>query len=121
MALGPSNAKSVDNLLPQSLIEILIWIALSITAGICEEMAFRGYLQRQLHALSGSVVVAVLGQGLIFGLFHFYQGWKNVIVICAFGVFFGTLAAWRRNLRVNIITHAWGDIWSGWLRFVFWK
>jgi hypothetical protein len=30
--LGPSSAKTVDSLLPKSLVEILIWIATSITA-----------------------------------------------------------------------------------------
>ena len=116
--LGSSSAKSVDSLLPRSPSEILIWIATSITAGICEELAFRGYIQRQFHALTGNVVMAVLGQGLVFGLFHSYQGWKNVIVICVLGILFGALAAWRRNLRANIIVHAWTDIWSGWLQFV---
>jgi membrane protease YdiL (CAAX protease family) len=118
--LGPSGAKSVDSLLPRSLPEILIWIATSITAGICEETAFRGYLQRQFHTLSGDVGMAVLGQGLVFGLFHSYQGWKNVIVISVLGVLFGVLAAWRKNLRANMIVHAWADIWSGWLKFVVW-
>ena len=119
--LGPSSARTVDSLLPQSLLEILIWIATSITAGICEEMAFRGYVQRQFHALTGSVVMAVLAQGLVFGLFHSYQGWKNVIVICVLGILFGMLAAWRGNLRANILVHAWADIWSGWLNFVVWS
>ena len=119
--LGPSSAKSVASLLPQSLLEILIWIATAITAGVCEEMAFRGYLQRQLHALSGSVMVAVLGQGLVFGLGHSYQGWKNTIVISVLGVLFGALAAWRGNLRANIIVHAWADVWEGWLKFVVWR
>jgi membrane protease YdiL (CAAX protease family) len=119
--LGPSSAKSVDSLLPQSPLEILIWIGTSITAGVCEEMAFRGYLQRQFQALTGSVVVAVLGQGLVFGLFHFYQGWKAVIVISVLGVLFGVLAAWRKNLRANIIVHAWADVWSGWLKMVVWR
>jgi membrane protease YdiL (CAAX protease family) len=119
--LGPSSARSVESLLPQSLVEILIWIATSMTAGACEELAFRGYLQRQFHALTGSVVLAVLGQGLVFGLFHAYQGWKNVIVICVLGVLFGILAAWRRNLRTNILVHAWADVWSGWLKFVLWR
>jgi uncharacterized protein len=119
--LGPSNAKSVDSLLPQSLLEILVWIGTSITAGVCEELAFRGYVQRQFHALTGNVAVAVLGQGLVFGLVHSYQGWKNVMVICVLGVLFGALAAWRRNLRPNIIVHAWADIWSGWLKSVVWK
>lgn len=119
--LGASSAKTVDSLLPQSLIEILIWIATSITAGVCEEMAFRGYLQRQFHALSGSVVVAVLGQGLVFGLGHSYQGWKNTVVITVLGIMFGALAAWRKNLRANIVVHAWADVWEGWLKFVFWR
>src|SRR5271165_834579 len=119
--LGPSSAKTVDSLLPKSLIEILIWIATSITAGICEEMAFRGYLQKQFHALTGSVAMAVLAQGLVFGLFHAYQGWQNVIVISVLGVLYGILAAWRRNLQANVIVHAWGDVWSGWLRFVVWR
>jgi membrane protease YdiL (CAAX protease family) len=119
--LGPGSARSVVSLLPQSLLEILIWIATSMTAGICEEMVFRGYVQRQFHALTGSVVMAVLGQGLVFGLVHSYQGWKNVIVICVLGILFGILAAWRRNLRTNIMVHAWADVWSGWLSFVAWR
>jgi membrane protease YdiL (CAAX protease family) len=119
--LGASKAKSVDSLLPQSVLEIVIWIVTSVTAGICEEMAFRGYLQRQLHALTGGVVMAVLGQGIVFGLFHAYQGWKSVIVISVLGVMYGVLAVWRRNLRANIIVHAWTDVWSGWLKFVVWR
>lgn len=119
--LGPSSAKSLDSLLPQTVPEILIWIATSLTAGICEEMAFRGYVQRQFHTLTRSAAFAVLGQGIVFGLFHSYQGWKNVVVICALGMLFGVLAAWRRNLRANIVVHAWADIWSGWLKFIVWR
>lgn len=116
--MGSSSAKTVDSLLPHSLLEVVIWIATSITAGVCEEMAFRGFLQRQLHALSGNVAVAVAGQGVVFGLFHSYQGWRNVVVISVLGMLYGALAAWRRNLRVNMVTHAFGDIWEGWLKFI---
>ena len=124
LSLGPqgtSNAKTVDSLLPQSLLEIVIWIGVSITAGICEELAFRGFLQRQLHAFTGNMAVAVLLQGLVFGLFHAYQGWRQVAVISVLGVLYGALAAWRGNLRVNIMTHAWGDVWNGWLKLVVWR
>jgi len=114
--LGQSSAKSVDSLLPRSIVEVLLWIALSITAGVCEEIAFRGYLQRQFHALSGSIVIAVLAQALVFGAAHSYQGWKSVVVISVLGALYGALAAWRRNLRVNIIAHASSDIWEGWLK-----
>jgi membrane protease YdiL (CAAX protease family) len=116
--MGSSSAKTVDSLLPHSLLEVAIWIATSVTAGVCEEMAFRGFLQRQLHALSGNIAVAVVGQGVVFGLFHSYQGWRNVVVISVLGMLYGALAAWRGNLRVNIVTHAFGDIWEGWMKFL---
>lgn len=119
--LGAGTARTVDSLLPRSLLEIVIWIGVSITAGICEELAFRGFLQRQIHAMSGNIVAAVLGQGLVFGLFHAYQGWRNVAVISVLGALYGALAAWRRNLRVNMITHAWGDIWGGWLQMLVFR
>ncbi len=117
-ATGSDGAKTVDSLLPQNMSEILLWVAVSVTAGICEELAFRGFLQRQFHALSGNIVVAVLAQGLVFGLFHSYQGWRNVVVISVLGALFGALAAWRGNVRANIVVHAWADVWGGWLKFV---
>lgn len=119
--LGPGSAKTVDSLLPQTLPEILLWIAVSITAGICEEMAFRGYLQQQLSALGGNIPLAVLGQAVVFGVAHSYQGWKQVVVITVLGVLYGILAAGRHNLRVNIVAHAFTDVWEGWLKFVFWR
>ena len=119
--LGSGAAKTVDNLLPHSLTEVLLWVATSVTAGICEELAFRGYVQRQFHALTGSAAIAILLQGLIFGLFHSYQGTKNVVVICVLGLLYGALAEWRKNLRANIIAHGWYDIWEGWLKFLLWS
>lgn len=118
---GAGSVKTVDSLLPQSLAEILLWIGTAITAGICEELSFRGYAQRQFHALTGNATMAVIGQGVVFGLFHAYQGWRSVTVICVLGVLFGVLAEWRRNLRTNILVHAWADVWEGWLKFVVWK
>jgi membrane protease YdiL (CAAX protease family) len=104
---------------PIGFVEISLWIALSISAGVCEELVFRGYLQNQFRAASRSVVAAVILQGLVFGLAHTYQGWKQVIVIAALGILYGALAAWRRNLRANMIAHAWSDIYEGWASFAF--
>ena len=53
---GHQNAEaanqSVRFLLPQTSMELGLWMLLSITAGICEEAIYRGYLQRQLGALT---------------------------------------------------------------------
>jgi len=120
-AAGSSPGKTLDSLLPKSQMEVVVWIGASLTAGICEEMAFRGFLQKQFHALTGSMAAAVLAQGVVFGLFHAYQGWRNVVVIAVLGALYGVLAAWRGNLRVNIVSHAWTDIWEGWLKFAFFR
>lgn len=113
--LGQSHAKTVDILLPQGVLEVSVWIATSAMAGFGEELVFRGYVQRQILALSGSAVIAVIGQGALFGLMHAYQGWKAVAVISGLGMLFGCLAVWRRNLRVGMLAHGWADVWEGWL------
>ncbi|HEV7519833.1 MAG TPA: CPBP family intramembrane glutamic endopeptidase, partial [Candidatus Angelobacter sp.] len=117
--LGPDQAKSIGSLLPQSSVEVALWIAVSISAGICEEIVFRGYFQKQFTAYTHSVVGGVLLQGIVFGLGHSYQGFKQVVLISVLGMFYGWFAAWRGNLRSNMIAHAWTDIWSGWVSRVF--
>ncbi len=113
--LGHGQEKSLEVLLPRTLLEILVWIATSASAGFCEEFVFRGYVQRQLLALGDSAAVAVLGQAVVFALMHAYQGWRAVVQIAVLGVLFGALAAWRKTLRVGMIAHGWSDVWAGWL------
>lgn len=113
--LGPDQAKSIGTLLPQGGLEVVLWIAVSISAGICEEIVFRGYFQKQFTAYTRSVVGGVLLQGVVFGLGHSYQGLKQVVIIAVLGVLYGWFAAWRKSLRPAMISHAWSDIWGGWL------
>src|SRR5712691_3117045 len=68
-------------MLPTNFAESTGWIVLSITGGICEEIAYRGYLQRQLWAFTGSLPVAACLQAVAFGAVHIYHGWKSVVVI----------------------------------------
>ena len=111
--LGTDSAKDISALLPRGPVEIAVWILLSMTAGFCEETIFRGYLQKQFQAITGSAWLAVLIQGVIFGVSHGYQGLRNVITITIFGFLFGALALWRRSLKPGMILHAWTDIFSG--------
>jgi membrane protease YdiL (CAAX protease family) len=110
----------VDNhaggLLPNGVLESLLWIVVSIAAGFVEEVCYRGYLQKQIQALTGSVTIAILLQAVLFGISHSYQGIKSVIVIFAYGVMFGLLAFWRDSLRPGIIAHALTDIIGGLIR-----
>jgi membrane protease YdiL (CAAX protease family) len=116
--IGEGHEKSVDILLPRTVLEVAVWIATSVSAGFCEEFVFRGYVQRQLLALSQRVWVAIVLQGLVFGAMHAYQGWRAAVTISILGMMFGGLAAWRKTLRVGMVAHGWQDIWAGWLSHV---
>jgi uncharacterized protein len=110
---GPQQAASVDTLLPVGLVESTLWVAVSISAGICEELTFRGYFQRQFAWLVQSRWIAVCLQALFFGVSHGYQGIEACARIALFGLLFGLVAIWRRSLRPGMVTHAWADIASG--------
>ncbi len=55
--------ETVRFLLPRGPFEMALWVALSVTAGICEEAVFRGYLQRQFLALTSYAPLAITLSG----------------------------------------------------------
>lgn len=114
--LGSNHAASVSPLIPRGAAESLLWVALSITAGTVEELVFRGYLQRQLTALTGSTWLALVFQAAIFAIAHGYQGLQNCLAIGLYGALVTLLALWRKSLRPGMIAHVWTDLVSGLLR-----
>jgi membrane protease YdiL (CAAX protease family) len=112
-AIGSDTAKDIGALLPRSPLEITAWVGLSLSAGFCEEAIFRGYLQKQFHAITGSAAVAVLLQAVVFGVSHGYQGVRNVIAITILGLVYGVIALWRKSLKPTMILHAGTDVMSG--------
>jgi len=95
---------------PSTLLEGNLAVAVAISAGVCEEIVFRGYLQKQFRALTGSAAIAVLLQAVAFGVPHVYQGTRIAATASLYGILFGVLAHWRRSLRPGILAHAWSDI-----------
>jgi uncharacterized protein len=113
MGKSPQTAKAVFMLAPGSLPEIILWLILSTTAGFCEEFVFRGYLQKQFRAISGSDAAAVAMQAICFGIAHSYQGVKSMVTITVYGALFGILAIYRSSLRPGMIQHAMQDSFAG--------
>jgi membrane protease YdiL (CAAX protease family) len=109
----PSHAVSIQTLLPRHGIDILLWIGVSVSAGICEELVFRGYFQKQFEAFTGSRWIALSMQAALFGIAHGYQGMEACCRIAAYGAMFGLLALWRGSLRPGMIAHSGTDILSG--------
>lgn len=100
-------------LLPRGALEIALWVAVSVSAGVCEEAIFRGYLQRQLTAMTRSRIAGILLAAAAFGFAHLYQGWRMATVIVFYGLMFGILAYWRGTVRPGMIAHAWHDAFLG--------
>ncbi|MGH9521109.1 MAG: CPBP family glutamic-type intramembrane protease [Terriglobales bacterium] len=108
--------KRIAPLKPVGALESVLWVALAATAGFCEEVMFRGYFMSQLRAWSGSALIAVIGQAVIFGAAHAYQGGRLIWVIMTYGLLFGILAWWRRSLRPGMMAHAMQDTLAGLIR-----
>ncbi|MEP6768833.1 MAG: type II CAAX endopeptidase family protein [Acidobacteriota bacterium] len=110
--VGPYDSHT-SFLMPHTLLEKSAWVLLSVVAGVCEELTFRTYLQRQFGAIFRSPLPGVLAQAVIFGVTHGYQGWKPMLTISFFGILFGLLAWWRGNVRAAILAHTAVDIFGG--------
>lgn len=109
----PTPQKVLAQLAPQSAFELLLWVILSISAGICEELTFRGYLLQQFSLSGRHVWIGVLVSSLLFGISHGYEGVSGIIAITIYGALFCMLAIQRASLRPGMMAHAWHDIFSG--------
>jgi hypothetical protein len=98
-------SEGIKKLLPHTGLESLMFLGLSVTAAICEELIYRGYLQRQFAAWTGSAAAAIVLQGIVFGFSHAYQGTAQVVTIAVYGCLFGLFAAWRKSLRPGMLAH----------------
>lgn len=105
--------KTVINLAPATLAQVIVWIGLCCSAGIVEEFVFRGYLLQQFASLRGNVWIGVIASSLLFGAAHGYEGIASMIAITVYGALFCILALYRRSLRTGMIAHAWHDSFTG--------
>lgn len=102
---GPDANRAIQFLLPQNSVEMVLWVALSITAAICEEAIYRGYFQGQFAGLTGSVPAGILLSGLLFGGAHLYQGFSRAFVIFVSAILYGWFAHWRGTVRPGMFAH----------------
>jgi len=102
--LGANNNSALPNITPKTLLELLVFLVLAASAGFGEELVFRGYLTEQFSAWNGSRAIAVLLQGVVFGLAHGFYG-KAMLAIMLQGWLLGLLAYWRKSLRPGMLAH----------------
>jgi membrane protease YdiL (CAAX protease family) len=86
--------------------EMAVFALVSLTAGICEELLYRGWLVNILHAATGSVWVAVGVATVIFGLGHAYQGAKGILRTTFIGLQLALLFVYTNSLIPGQALHA---------------
>jgi membrane protease YdiL (CAAX protease family) len=80
-----------------------------LLVGAYEETAYRGYMIPRLEELLGSTWIAVIVQGVFFGLVHSYQGLRGMVVTGLFGLGMGTIFARYRSVWPLALAHALND------------
>ncbi|HVW98159.1 MAG TPA: type II CAAX endopeptidase family protein [Mucilaginibacter sp.] len=78
----------------------------AVTAGITEELIFRGYLLPRLEILFKNKYMPVIVSSLAFGLMHYkYRSYHEVIFATLFGVIFSIHYLRYRNIWILMLTH----------------
>ncbi|MCL6453919.1 MAG: CPBP family intramembrane metalloprotease [Alicyclobacillus sp.] len=105
-------AGEFDALLPRSLSEKWAFAGVAVTAGICEEILFRGMavyvLNRQFSSLGPILTVVITA--LIFAIAHLYQGWTGMLAAGVIGVVFAFIYLSTGALWLPIFLHALVDL-----------
>lgn len=104
-------------LLPRRPREYLYFIPLAFSAGICEEIVFRGFFITYLVSLTGTSIwgymLAIGLPAIIFGAVHIYQGRAAVWKITIMAVIFGVAYALTASILLLIILHVLVDLIGG--------
>ena len=103
---------NVRMILPATVREARVFGGVAITAGICEEVLYRGYLLWYLQSLGlghGAVVVAIVA----FGLAHLFQGIRGIVGTGVMGAVFMGPYLLTGSLVAPIVLHATVDLANG--------
>jgi membrane protease YdiL (CAAX protease family) len=100
-------------ILPQSRLELVPFLALAVTAGVCEEFLYRGFAMAALTRAGLPVWSVVLLSSILFGLAHLYQGRGGLLSTLIIGTVFGTARIAYDGLVPVMVWHSAVDAVAG--------
>jgi membrane protease YdiL (CAAX protease family) len=103
---------SLQAVVPHTRAELHRFYTVSFTAGVVEEVMWRGYLIWYLSQY-GSTGIAALTSTVAFGIAHAYQGWRQVPSITAVGAALTGLYLLTGTLWASIALHVAIDVLQG--------
>jgi len=116
LVFGVRQTGTAASLLPLTLAERLSWVLVAVGVGFCEEVVYRGYLQAQLSAFSGSARLGIALQAALFGLAHADQGLAVALRVFGYGLLLGGVVYRRGTLWAAIFAHIGLDLAAAFLR-----
>ena len=115
-AFGIAETPMLQHLIPQTRAEKLVYVGVCITAGICEELVFRGFLIGTLRAATGSLGLAVTLAAGAFGIAHAHQEAAGALRATLLGLVLSVPLLMTGSLYPGIAAHAIIDLAGGlWL------
>jgi membrane protease YdiL (CAAX protease family) len=102
----------LELMLPHDRVEWRPFWRLAITAGLCEELLYRGYLTWYFSHVVSWWPAGLLA-ALAFGLGHAYQGPRGILMTGIVGAFLFAMYAFTGSLFVSMALHALMDLHSG--------
>ncbi|GAB3148495.1 CPBP family intramembrane glutamic endopeptidase [Microbispora hainanensis] len=103
--------EGMRELLPRTSAERWHALAMSVTAGVCEEIVYRGLLiALGVGALGLSTTAAAALALAVFAVGHLYQGWMSMLGVAVAGCALTALYLTTGSLLLPILMHALMDI-----------
>ena len=100
-------------ILPHSTYELVAFLGLAVTAGICEEFLYRGFAMLVFLRLAWPDWLVVLASAALFGFAHLYQGRSGLVGTMILGLVFGMLRIVTGSLIPAVFCHWAVDIAAG--------
>ncbi len=106
----------LDFFLPTRPPEFRLFPALCLSAGICEEILYRGFLLSYLASAPLPLPAwgALAAASVLFGLAHLYQGLSGVLATSVLGLLLSLLFLWTGSLALPMLLHTLIDL-RAWL------
>jgi CAAX protease family protein len=111
-AAGARESPLARRLIPVVRQEKIVFAALSVTAGICEEFVFRGFLLHTFSAVWGGLIAVVLSS-IVFGALHAYQQLGGAVRAALLGALLCMPPLLAGTILPSIVAHAAIDLVSG--------
>jgi membrane protease YdiL (CAAX protease family) len=117
---GQSIEQALDEgtpFLPRYPRELPAYLLMCLSAGVFEEIIYRGYLvtyfRPEYNHDTGLPFLAVCAPAVLFSLAHYYQGWQAVIKIFLLSVLLAIIFLVSQNILVVMLIHTSIDLLGG--------